>query len=172
MKKLNLTREKVLIFITSALVAFLISNNVWHLQDFLNYSGPILLWTSLFIIVCFLIVLAGLVVIKSLFKVGAGLSLIIFLAQSYCSPGVVQTTSGKQALAGLIFLGLSYIIYDFLTSVSSELKTQFENLKKVEGKWEWKGVIMSLFLILFVVLFVVTIYEVMSPIVLSLCPYK
>jgi hypothetical protein len=172
MKKLNITKEKVIIFFLSVLFTFFVSNNIFHVRDVITISAPVLIWAALFTIFCFLMFQAGLIVIKSLALVAAELSLIIFLAQSYCAPEVMKTPSGNSALAGLVLLGLSYVMYRFFFDVYAELQQQGKKFKEVDGKWSFEAIALFIMLVLFVILFTVMIFEVVSPIVRSFCIYK
>ena len=113
-------------------------------------------------------IIAGVAVIKALFHVAAGLSLLIFLAQAYCD--VPHIASSDAALQGLIVLGLGYIGYDFLRILYKALDDYLKTIQTMEGTWEkWATVIIML---LFVCMFVWMIYQVVNPIVLDLCVYK
>jgi hypothetical protein len=112
---------------------------------------------------------AGRAVMKSLFVIGASLTLIIYLAQSYCEVPY-PTQSGNDALKALIGFALLYICFDFIKLLCKEIKEKIKTLKQMnENKHLW------IFLIpfgLFIVLFVWNIAQVLMPIFQNLCVYK
>jgi len=169
MKRFNITKDKIVIFVLSGIFALLASNNIFHIQDIISVSIPIILVIGLFIIAAFLTFHAGLIIVKSLMLVATELSLIIFLAQSYCAPGISQTASGDKALLALLILGLSYVAYLFLSKVNDELKAQAKRFREVDNKWSGEAVSIFILLIIFVVVFAVAILEVITPIISGLC---
>jgi len=124
---------------------------------------------ALAVLILFIMLIAGFAVLKSLFIFAAELSLLIFLAQSFCS--VTQRSAvSNEAMQNLLVAGILYIIFMFLRSLWKTLK---EYYKKVENeKWSIeKIVVVSLFLT-FIVWFLWEIYLVVNPIILNLCVYK
>jgi hypothetical protein len=112
--------------------------------------------------------LAAHAVMKSLFWVGASLSLMIYLAESYCSlPSNART--GNDALKTLIAIGLIYITVDFFRTLYKEFTTRSKTLKEIDGQTPWFLVVPFA---VFTGLLVWQIYQVMDPIVLNLCIYK
>jgi len=136
------------------------------------------------LIVAFLILigivgfLAALAVVRSLFLVGASLSLIIFLAQSYCNVPTSARIADSQ-LHSVLGLGLFYILFIFARSLYQEAFGDKED-KKFKGhvvilreannnKKSW----FLLFLYaLFVSLFLIELYQIISPIISNLCVYQ
>lgn len=171
MKRLSI--EKIIIVVLSAIFALLIVlNGAEHATILLSKSLFVILGILWLLILSIAMYLAGAIVVKSLFKVAAGLSLVIFLAQSYCLPEVARTVSGDQALKLLMVLGLAYVMYDFLTAVYLEFKERGRTFKEADGRWKFMGVVMVGLLFLFIATFVFMVYQVVSPIVLGLCIYK
>lgn len=123
------------------------------------------------VILTFVMFLAGSIVIKSLFKVSVGLSLLIYLAQSYCAPEVARTTPGDAALKALIILGLSFVMYDFLTKIYKKFNEHSQKFKE-NGNWDWRGRTMIGLLLFFTGSLVLMVYQVLGPIILGLCVYK
>ena len=110
--------------------------------------------------------MAGIAVLRSLFVVGASLSLMIFLAQTYCDlPEELQTARG--ALASLFSFGLLYVGFQFIQSIREELKKGMKTFDEIyKGKKPWVMVILFAF---FVGLFLWQLYQVVAPIVSNLC---
>ncbi len=79
------------------------------------------------LIVLSMVLVAGFVVIKSLLHVAAGLSLLIFLAQSYCAVPS-YTLRGDTALKGLLIVGLAYIAVDFVKILYKSLREDQKNI--------------------------------------------
>lgn len=172
-KKLNLRRENVIAFIitTGLAIIFLVDNNYLH-----NTVLGILLIVSLILFLASLTVVfafAGKIVIQALFDVSVGLSLLIFLGQSYCGPSVIRTDMGNSALKLLVLFGLGYVAYDFYSKMKKAIKDYREKLKLNELKKEEKifYFITATFFV-FVVAFIIFVYQIISPIILGLCIYK
>lgn len=133
-----------------------------------------ILGAKLFVIVFSVLLLitwtvAGITVFRSLFVVGAGLTFLIFLAQSFCNVPVTSQ-SANVALQSLFGFGIIYVILLFYKSLFKELKKILGQLKEVNNrKNSWIIIILFGF---FVGLFVWQLYQVMNPIVLNLCIYK
>lgn len=121
------------------------------------------------LLLSFFMIVAGFAVLKSLFFVAAELSLLIFLAQSYCAVPS-RLAAGDEALKSLLAIGILYIAVSFCRSLYEAIKN---NYKKVENeRWSWEKIMgVSLYLI-FTLLFIWQVYRVVSPIVLNLCVYK
>ena len=121
--------------------------------------------------------MASIVFFRSLFVVGGGLSLMIFLAQMYCAvpaPQRIADNSLKLLLSfGLLYMGSIFIksIYEDLMG-NKESEGTIKYLKKMyKGEIFW--VITTLILyIIFICVFVWQLCEVMGPIFFNLCIYK
>lgn len=122
---------------------------------------------SVFILVIYLY--AGVVVARALFTVAAGLSLIIFIAQSYCA--VPRTESSDQALSSLIIVSLLYLTLSFSRTIYKEILKHYKQLD--EGEKTPNGVLfVSSVFVISIVFFLAAIYKVMYPIVTNLCIYQ
>jgi hypothetical protein len=131
------------------------------------------LWLINFVLLAILLsvimIIAGFAVLKALFFVAAELSLLIFLAQSYCAiPS--RLDAGNQALKSLLAIGLLYIAVSFCRSLYKGLKKHYKSIKNERWSKE-KTTAVSAFLI-FTGLFIWQIYLVVNPIILNLCVYK
>ena len=114
-------------------------------------------------------VVAGMAVIKALFVVAAELSLLIFLAQAYCSVPT-RFPENDEALKSLFAVGILYIAFLFLQSLWGILKSHYE---RVHGDgWKYERTITTLAYVVFVGIFLWQLYLVVSPIVVNLCVYK
>lgn len=143
----------------------LIDNTYFH-----NYL-LILLWT--FTLIVFIIAIwyislkASFTVLRAFFFLSAELSLMIFLAQSYCgTPNRIADNELK------IFVGVSifYICYEFFKKLKEALKVRLDSVpKKTEGRD--KIIVITMFLF-FLIIFINVIYRIISPIILDLCIYK
>lgn len=156
-----------LIISVSITAIFFISYHYWG-SHVVEAMGVVAL-TLFAALIIFIMLIAGFAVLKSLFIFAAALSLLIFLAQSFCSV-TQRSAASNEAMQNLLVVGILYIIFMFLRSLWKTLK---EYYKKVENeKWSIeKIVVVSLFLT-FIVWFLWEIYLVVSPIILNLCVYK
>lgn len=106
------------------------------------------------------------VVMKSLFFTAAEISLLIYLAQTYCtSPG--RSSASDNALASLLTFGIIYIIYQFYRCLRDSLKSDY-GLVKAEVWSKEKVLSITLYLSL-TILFIWQIFLVLKPILLGLC---
>ena len=114
-------------------------------------------------------VIAGMAVIKALFVVAAELSLLIFLAQAYCTVSV-HMPENDEAMRSLFTVGILYIAFLFLQSLWEILKTHYQ---RVHGDgWRYERTITTLAYVVFVGIFLWELYLVVSPIVTNLCVYR
>lgn len=151
-----------------ALATFAFMGMTFFKEEFQTIGLTILI-IELIIITIVLSAFAGHAVIKSLFLVGASLSLVIFLAQSYCgAPNLTQ--SGNNALQTLLAFSIIYISFDFFKSLYKEVTGYTKKMKEAnDGKNPWILLVPFAF---FVGIFLWQLYQVMSPILSSLCIYK
>ncbi len=163
-KKIELTKENLvplIIAISITAVAF---------QD---PNGKVMMIFGLIIFSVIFIVFsiyAGISVMKSLFFVGAEISLLIFIAQSYCDVDeAVRTTAGNDALRYLMILGSMYILYRFFKELYKTFKENLADMPKRLVSWE-KFFVYLLYLF-FTAFFVWALYLVVYPIVTDLCIY-
>jgi hypothetical protein len=170
MNKFHLQKDKLIIFLTALVFTGLmfIDQNYWH-----NVIGNSMLIVVLSVICIFIFALLtyfGIIVIKALVDVSIGLTLIIFLAQAYCSDGVVRTLNSNQALMTLISVGLLYVGFDFLYKVYHSIENHKNKFK--ETGWGWQEKTVYCLGVIFVVCFVVLVYMVINPTIHGLCVYK
>jgi len=141
---------------------------------FSKYITPV--FFVIFLIIMFITwLMAGLAVIKSLFVVSASLSLLIFLAQSYCALPTNEHTA-NSSLESLIWFGLIYIVYLFLKSLYGDVidnkksKMNLSIFKEInKGKYPWMP--LTLYAI-FMGIFLWQLYQVVDPIISNFCIYK
>lgn len=168
-EKTGFKPEDIFAFIFSVAITtfFFIDTTYLH-----NHAG-IVLWIFIaFIVTMFiswLFMKAVATVLSSLFLLSAEISLLVFLAQSYCD--VVKIPSqGDNALRSLVGFGIFYIAYKFFQYLAHALKVRLASFP--EKKWtKGKVFIVGLFLI-FTGSFVWTVFQVANPIILNLCVYK
>lgn len=155
-----------LIFIAVVAVVPLIAH---FYGQYLPVIGTSFFFVSLLILVALTWGLAGHAVLKSLFLVGANLSLMVFLAQAYCEVPIVDRTA-DGALATLVGFAVLYIGYEFITSVFKEVRGRMQLFKEAnQQKSPWLFVV---FFALFTGLFIVQVGQVILPILHNLCIYK
>ena len=124
--------------------------------------NTIILGTLLLIIM----VLAGFTVLRSLFAVAAELSLLIFLAQSYCDiPN--RSISSDDALKSLLVIGILYIGFTFFSSLWGATKEYYKKHEKNNELKEGAG--SGIIFLFFTGLFMWQIYLVIYPIINNLC---
>jgi len=166
--KLEEEKKNILPFVVSLTIATAFFLGIHFGGSY--FVGAIWTFTGIIftVLVLVIIVLAGFAVLKSLFLLAAELSLIIFLAQSFCSVPQ-RSEASDEALQSLLFVAILYILFVFVRSLWETLK---EYYKKVENeKWSFEKIFtVSLFLI-FTFWFLRAIYLVVSPIILGLCVY-
>ena len=128
----------------------------------------IVMGTLLTLSIALIAILAGFVVVKSLFLIAAEISLLIFLAQSYCDAPVRSAVS-DDALRSLIILGVIYIGVAFVQSLYAAISERFAKMGKEVNLT--RIIAITLFFI-FSGLFLVEIYLVIQPIIVGLCVYR
>ncbi len=156
-----------LIFAALLTIIFVLDAYFWH--GAASKVVPLIDVILIAIVLGSIAIAAGVIIVKSLVKVATGLSLLIFLSQSYCGPTVTRTNAGNNALQALLMIGLLYVTYDFLLSVWNDIKGYKKSLGK-EG-WDWKPKTVYVLSLLFIVSFTIGIYDVVKPIILGLCVY-
>lgn len=164
LKKENLI--PALITLTLGLVIFF-DTNYWN-NTALNFSW-VFIFTFLTAFILIIYLYAGVVVVRSLFTVAAGLSLIIFIAQSYCA--VPRTESSDQALSSLIIASLLYITLSFSRTM---YKVMVKHYKQFDEGPETTNVALfvSSVFVMSIVFFLSAVYKVMYPIITNLCIYQ
>lgn len=161
-------KNNIILVITIILIIVVLIDRI-----FFNYYilGTLLTIDAILlsIILLVIMVLAGFQVLRSLFLLAVELSLLIFLAQSYCAVPQ-RLISGDVALKNLLTFGILYIIFSFFYSL---YKSSREYYKKIETeKFSKEKIITIILYLLFIYLFVQQIYQIIKPIILNLCVYK
>jgi hypothetical protein len=133
-----------------------------------------LVWIILTILLALLSIaiglMAGAVVVKSLFAVAAELSLLIFLTQAFCG-APTRHPANNAAMTVLFTIGMLYIAYLFFVTLKDELKGVYDR-RLAEHPHTWEKVVTIAAFIAFVLLFVWELYLIVAPIVRGLCVYK
>ena len=94
----------------------------------------IVIGALLIVSIALIAILAGFVVVKSLFLIAAELSLLIFLAQSYCDvPTTLRSAVSDDALRSLILLGLIYIAVAFVQELYGAISERFARLARARA---------------------------------------
>ncbi len=112
-------------FVLTIIITVVISNE--FVTSFLNDFGPLALATSLLFLTALLWFIAGIVVFRALFEIGASFSLMIFIAQSFCSIENVPSQN-LDALKSLFWFGIAFVIVRFI----NELWVQLYGNKKAK----------------------------------------
>ncbi|HWO07352.1 MAG TPA: hypothetical protein VNM40_02100 [Candidatus Paceibacterota bacterium] len=165
----SLNQRQVVALVVVFCIAAIVFVGMTFFKDAFQQIGLTILLVELAILVTVAWALAGHAVMKSLFVVGASLTLIIFLAQAYCEvPNLTQ--SGNDALKTLIAFGLLYIGFNFFRALYKEVTERTKTLKEIsKGESPW------VFLIpfaLFVGIFLWQVSQVVYPIIQNLCIYQ
>lgn len=154
--------------ITATILAVLLTGGGIILARYYSGVSSGIFLVALAVLILTAWIMAGYAVAKSLIGVGAGLSLILYLAQAYCEvPQVART--GDDALKSLLIFGFLYIAVDFFCRLYREVVERSKILKEIDGyKRFWLVVIPF---ILFSILFTWEIYQIVAPITRNLCIY-
>lgn len=170
-EKLGFGKENILPF----LISVGISTTFFLDSKYLHNTLLLILWIIVILLISIMIswifVNAGLAVIESLFWVGAELSLLIFLADSYCKTGMTSPR-GDNALNVIIVISIIFIGYKFYKSLKKSLKEKLDNLNSKEKKWSWEKIVVVGFFVFFAGLFICLLYDLVSPIIKNFCIYK
>lgn len=151
--------------VISVLIALSLLLSYLHLTSyFINalWGFNIIVWVILLLIIW---IRAGFIVIDSLVFVAAELSLMIYLAQSYCSISN-KSTESNNALRSLLTIGIMYISIRFFGSIIKRFKEVKNKEKFIEDK-----ITMAIFMFI-TSLLVWQIYLVVNPIFNDLCVFK
>jgi hypothetical protein len=167
-EKTGFKPEDIVAFIFSIVITTFFFIDTTYLHNHAVVALWIFIAVVITIFVSWLLMKAVATVLSSLFLLSAEISLLVFLAQSYCDVVKVPSQS-DNALRSLVGFGIFYIAYKFFQYLGKALKTRLSDLpeKKTKGKF----LIIGLFLI-FTGSFVWTVFQVTDPIILNLCIYK
>jgi len=146
---------------------FFISYHYWG-SHVVEAMGAVAL-TAFTALIILIMLIAGFAVLKSLFLLAAELSLVIFLAQSFCATPH-RSEMSNEAMQSLLVLSILYIIFLFARSLWKTLKEYYKKVEK--EKWSYEKIFtVSLFLI-FIVWFLRVVYLVVEPIIRNLCIFN
>jgi hypothetical protein len=167
--KLALERRNVWPFVVSLLITLTFILGTHYLGNYFTSTmwifNAVLLGTLLSIIM----LIAGFAVLKALFFVAAELSLLIYLAQSYCEiPS--RLPASDDALKSLLVVGILYIVISFFRSLYETIKNNYKKLE--DEKWAWEKILTVSLYLFFTFLFIWQVYRVMEPILSNLCVYR
>ena len=156
-------------FLSYASIAVLTFLLVQYVAPHFSQIAPIIMAIEIGLIVAITWGMAVHTVMKSLFGIGAGFSLVIFLAQSYCDAKINDHT-GDDALRSLVVFSLIYMGVQFFLSLYKDASAKSKKLKEIDGKGNPRFI--SLPYALFTGLFTWQIIQVLTPILSSLCVYQ
>ncbi|HVN26115.1 MAG TPA: hypothetical protein VMT99_00470 [Candidatus Paceibacterota bacterium] len=113
--------------------------------------------------------MAGAVVLRSLFAVAAELSLLIFITQAYCmSPG--RTAASQTAMSTLFTVGVIYVVVIFGRELWEALRATYGRVSA--SRRSFQRVLTVAGFVFFVALFLWQLTLVMQPIIGGLCVYR
>lgn len=168
-QKNTIKKENIIPLIFSIAIAFLFFLGYSLLGDRFNNSIWIITGIMLAVFIYLIMFIASFAVMKALFFVAAELSLLIFLAQSYCD--VKSRPAGSdEALQSLLIIGLVYIIYSFFRTLFDISKKNYQPVKN--EKWSSQKIVSVALFLFFAGVFVWQIYLVVNPVIANLCVYK
>jgi len=168
-EKLGVKKENILPFLFTFIIVIFAFLHLTHVDNLIIIIIAVAVIVSLTLIVLWIFMEAGFAVLKSLFFMGAEVSLLIFLSQSYCDAEKTLSVN-DDALRSLIFISLAYITFEFFKSLIAALKKRLDNIPDKE--WPWEKVVIVILFLLFTLSFIYMIYQVVSPIILNICIYK
>ena len=167
--RLGFGKRRLLSTVVFFVIVSLVFVGVTFYTQYFSNALFVILAIELGLIVMVTWTMAGYAVMKSLVYVSAGLSLLIFLAQSYCDVPTIART-GNDALKILLGFGLLYITLEFFRSLYKEMSNHSKFLKdRNEGKKPWMILVPFA---LFTGIFIWQVYQVVSPIIHNLCVFS
>lgn len=174
-RKFNVKEEKLFAAIFTFLVVAIafIDSNFFHNEIFKILAIADI---GIFLVIVFVVMMmAGIMVVRSLFFVAASLSLVVYLSEKYCSlPKELHT--GDASLKTLIIVSLLLVMYDFFQSMLVSLKNYFDKINKSKinenNKLNRYDVFIVSLFVAFVFVFIVYIFNVVAPIFKDICIYK
>lgn len=180
LKRIKTDRKFALLFVLYLTTAILMSFAFTHWEKQVSTFFLLFSVLGLAIITLFTWSLAALAVFRSLMVIGAGLSLILFIAQSYCALDVSKQVA-NDSLQSLIGISIVFIGVTFVVRLYRELfgdpnaKREFDKLGALKVFRDAnKGKDSLLFLVLyasFMGLILGQLFEVLYPIFNNLCVY-
>lgn len=180
MERIGVERKNIKPFLIF-LIGVIVLSIILITTPFFTTIGPVVLVVVFSIFLLILWAIAGYTVFRSLLATSVGLSLIIFIGQSYCALPISEQIA-NASLMTLMGFGFIYVMAQFARSLYKELFGD----KQAREEWRKKGLITIfkeinqnkhswLILItygLLVSLFLWQIYSVINPIIHGLCVYK
>ena len=166
LKNLDPKKKNIILVVIATIISFLIVN--FHLinsHTTTRVSAVDLILFSIFLII--VMFLSGFTVIEALFDVSVATCTSLFLAQTYCSSQ--RTPTEMQRLSALFSMGTLYVVVDFIKKLCKGIISKYEKIK--DERWSLDKVLLVIFFI-FYRMFLWALYEVIHPIVFSLCIYK
>lgn len=165
----NLTKRQVArfaVFLVAAVFAYFMAKY----GEQMSRIGYVVLFIELGVVVLITWGLAGHTVMKTLFAVSVGLSLLIYLAQSYCDvPITMRTVGGDAALMSLVGFGILYVGIEFLKTLRREISERLKQLTEMNNKKRPWFIVVPYGL--FTGIFAWQVGQVLMPIINSLCVY-
>lgn len=165
--KYHLSSEKVIPALILVAGAALLAGKFIHLPQVQDVAKDVTLVVTILVLGSVMVV-AGFVVVKALFHVATGLSLLIFISQSYCA--AQHASAGDSALRVLLLVGMAYVAFDFLEILYLGLKEYFEHLRSTEVTWS--KILVTLLFLGFAFFFMRMVYLVTDPIIASSCVFQ
>ncbi len=172
LKRLNLTWDRIIpAFLAIVFTVVIIFDSAFFQNQILSlvWILTVILWGTIFLAI---MIIAGFTVLEAFIHASVGLTLLIFLGQTYCDlPDEARSDAGMSALSLLMAVGLLYIFYKFGRKFIKLCEKHSKRLDK--GEWKtFDGILSIVLFVLCVLIFAWAIYQVVNPIVLDLCIYK
>lgn len=165
---LQVNRQEAVRLLVFVFVIFFVFISLVVFHDFTVRAVNVLLVIELVVIALVAYVFAAHAVLKALFTVGASLSLMTYLVDTYCAlPESAKTANG--AMKNLMVVALVYMTVEFIWQLYRESKKRVKNFKLIDSGRHW---LLLIPFALFSGLLVWQIYEALSPIVLNFCVFK
>lgn len=179
-KRIKTDKKFVLMFVLYLVTLLGTSIAFMHWEEYVSKVAFIFLLISLMFLTLFTWSMAALAVFRSLLVVGAGLTLILFIAQSYCALPIQEQVS-SDSLKSLIGIGIFFIGITFVVRLYGELfgnphaKREFDKMGALKVFRDANKGKDSIFVLIFYAVFMGLIlgqlFEVLYPIFSNLCVY-
>ncbi len=162
-------KKKLILYTISIIVtaAFFVDSILLH-GYFLRVSWIVSV-IMISILLSAIMAMAGYHVLKIFFLSAAELSLLIFLAQVYCSVSRRSPTN-DAALQILLTMGFLYITISFFRSLYNSLKEYYKKI--ANEKWSVEKIFAVVSFLSFTAFFIWQIYLALTPIILNFCVYR
>lgn len=160
------TKENIVSTVFAVLVAAGGLLHHFHLSDLALKGVWILSALMIGLVLVAIMLVAGFAVFRAVVKASAGFTILIFLAETYCGLESV-TPEGIQALTFLWGVSLLYILFEFAREFQKVCKEHLDTLG--EDKRTWQGRLTITIFILFAAGYIAALYQVLNPIIHTLC---